>query len=1097
MKQKGTWKRNLAWTLILAMMMGNHSSIAYAGEITAETLQSADMSAEETDISENSTDSGKIENQEIVESTWDETDDSAADFTPETVMPEPETEIAADEAAETDNATTEPAVEETDSVQSEIAATAAEEPELIIGSMETAADATEGTAKIAAASIDFDSIAIPGNAEELTGGDNITIDLSGADQWYRFTPKKDGFYIISMDGDTHWEGLVVELYVKNDDQITSFKSDDGKLIYDEEFEEYTYYLPYSYESGKEYYLRFYSEGGTEYTGRFYERSGLTSIALEAPSDSVLVSGVHNMADAYRAVKVTLTYKDGKSDTIEGISDDDFCTYAYGIRITDADEDGTVSPGEHTIKVSAPEWNCEATTSVTFLSMKEAANNQDLTHPTKFVGGSIAAGFQPTQSGHYRISASSPELIYIVVYDVDSSKIVLDCAEAGVDHYNVLDAKAGKTYLIVTDFLDEIVGNVEISVKKLREKELTLDQPCEATSEDEFTFRPAGSGLYTFKVTGIDAEEYDYIDLYRVSENGLTFLGETVGETQMTYPLQAGESYLYRMIFASEQPFSATIARADTETLPDGPITDLSESGKWFTFTPEETAWYMMAGDEDVYVRVCSSDYEWINDYSDTPCYHLEQGHTYYVYISGESGVTITMQQIEATELSLGTETSASTDGWFSFTAPKNKLYEFLLNGSEEPLYEDVVAPGDDWDYCDDERSIRWRPRGKEGSTILLQVGEGCSVTPVESKTNVKSIQWESQGCQEFASGNVDITGRVQIVYEEGMPEEYRLSNEEECEDERSLSCLRSTLYEMGADGKPEYEKRISVEFTDDDDNWWGSYVLSAGIYAWVVEIGYYDYDYQFVRLDTVDPLIMPIYVDQHKTHTFKTVTEKAATCGAPGRTVSQCTVCGYKDPSSVRTIAATGRHTGGTATCVKKAVCKVCGKEYGSLAPSFIKLNASSLSMKVKQNTTKLTVSMGVGDSIASVKSSNTKILKAALKNGKITLTAQKKAGSANLTIALASGQRKTIKVKVQKKAVTTKSISGVSKKITLKKKQKTTLQPKLNPITSQDKIKYSSSNKKVVTVSSKGVVTAKKAGNAKITIRAGKKTFKCTITVK
>ena len=119
------------------------------------------------------------------------------------------------------------------------------------------------------------------------------------------------------------------------------------------------------------------------------------------------------------------------------------------------------------------------------------------------------------------------------------------------------------------------------------------------------------------------------------------------------------------------------------------------------------------------------------------------------------------------------------------------------------------------------------------------------------------------------------------------------------------------------------------------------------------------------------------------------------------------------------------------------------------------------------------------------------------MKKGRITLTAQKNTGTAKLTIVLASGESKTIKVKVQKKAVVTKRIKGVSRKITLGKKQKTTLKPELYPITSQDKVKYSSSNRKVATVNSKGVVTAKKAGESKITIRAGKKTFKCTIVVK
>lgn len=54
-----------------------------------------------------------------------------------------------------------------------------------------------------------------------------------------------------------------------------------------------------------------------------------------------------------------------------------------------------------------------------------------------------------------------------------------------------------------------------------------------------------------------------------------------------------------------------------------------------------------------------------------------------------------------------------------------------------------------------------------------------------------------------------------------------------------------------------------------------------------------------------------------------------------------------------------------------------------------------------------------------------------------------------------------------------------------------------LNPISSTDKITYSTSNKKVVTVSSKGEIKAVKKGKATITVKAGKKSFKISVKVK
>lgn len=58
---------------------------------------------------------------------------------------------------------------------------------------------------------------------------------------------------------------------------------------------------------------------------------------------------------------------------------------------------------------------------------------------------------------------------------------------------------------------------------------------------------------------------------------------------------------------------------------------------------------------------------------------------------------------------------------------------------------------------------------------------------------------------------------------------------------------------------------------------------------------------------------------------------KKATCTEDGYEAGkECSRCGYKEGFAV--IEAAG-HTGGTATCTKKAVCEVCHQEYGDIAP--------------------------------------------------------------------------------------------------------------------------------------------------------------------
>lgn len=177
--------------------------------------------------------------------------------------------------------------------------------------------------------------------------------------------------------------------------------------------------------------------------------------------------------------------------------------------------------------------------------------------------------------------------------------------------------------------------------------------------------------------------------------------------------------------------------------------------------------------------------------------------------------------------------------------------------------------------------------------------------------------------------------------------------------------------------------------------------------------------------------------------------------------------------------------------------CSLCGKKEqktGKKLTPFMKVNASTVTLKVKQSTSGLKVTqMAAGDSIASWKSSNSKIVRVS-KTGR--LTAQKKVGKATITVTLKSGISKKISVKVQKSAVKTTKITGLPSKITLNKGSQKVLKPIRQPFTSVEKITYSSSNKKVVSVTSKGKLKAIKAGTAKITVKAGKKKFVIKVTV-
>ena len=68
---------------------------------------------------------------------------------------------------------------------------------------------------------------------------------------------------------------------------------------------------------------------------------------------------------------------------------------------------------------------------------------------------------------------------------------------------------------------------------------------------------------------------------------------------------------------------------------------------------------------------------------------------------------------------------------------------------------------------------------------------------------------------------------------------------------------------------------------------------------------------------------------------------------------------------------------------------------------------------------------------------------------------------------------------------------------MTVARNKKLTLKPVISPITSQEKVTYSSSNKKIATVSSIGVITGKKKGTAYITVKSGNSCKKVKVVVK
>lgn len=235
---------------------------------------------------------------------------------------------------------------------------------------------------------------------------------------------------------------------------------------------------------------------------------------------------------------------------------------------------------------------------------------------------------------------------------------------------------------------------------------------------------------------------------------------------------------------------------------------------------------------------------------------------------------------------------------------------------------------------------------------------------------------------------------------------------------------------------------------------------------------------------------------------------KASTCTKKGTKTFTCTVCGKTRNQEVSVVAHkfTTWKTTTAATALVSAKqthkCSTCGKtetrNYGNKLKPSIKVNISSILLKTSQKTTLLRVSgLAKGDSIVSWKSSNTNIAKVyGRSNGTCTIQAGTRSGKAIITIALRSGLKKNITVTVQKTTVKTTKITGVATSLKLKRNQKATLKPVLQPLTSGEKITYKSSNTKIAIVNSKGQITARSKGTATITVTSGRKSVRCKVIV-
>lgn len=200
------------------------------------------------------------------------------------------------------------------------------------------------------------------------------------------------------------------------------------------------------------------------------------------------------------------------------------------------------------------------------------------------------------------------------------------------------------------------------------------------------------------------------------------------------------------------------------------------------------------------------------------------------------------------------------------------------------------------------------------------------------------------------------------------------------------------------------------------------------------------------------------------------------------------------DNQTIAFVDAIGNITGitpGTTTIYAKvgqaeSACKV------TVLPYTVSFAVSNYKVKTTKNVA-TRIFLEQGDAVKSYTSSNKKL---ATVNSKGVVKGVK-AGTVKITVETVKGAKAQCTVKVTKSVVKTKKITLNRSKVTLKKNATFKIKAKVSPSDSTEGIKYKSSNTKVASVTTKGVIKCKRKGNCIITVKSGAKSKKIMVTVK
>ena len=487
----------------------------------------------------------------------------------------------------------------------------------------------------------------------------------------------------------------------------------------------------------------------------------------------------------------------------------------------------------------------------------------------------------------------------------------------------------------------------------------------------------------------------------------------------------------------------------------GVHTVLAEYDKetWYTFSPRKTGFYLVEYEDGEWPwRLDVYQDEWLP----APCsgyrglYELEQGHTYYLGVWGDgenNERSVKVLGIEVPKVSIDAPVS---ERFFTFTVPEDGYYTvnreqdsfgiYRKSDYEEIFYTEGIERGSyaAWRF--------WLEKDTEYFVALT----GETETPTRiAKTN-RYEYYEYEQCQSFlASG-----GSINYVPDE---------------------TGKGGSWEFNTDG-----------FKNPEDTWTPAEHLH---YHYEPEGVPYQFAYDaFKQAEDMYRPLEQLYIAKPG-NIFSPVAPTDLTTGGDALMVAK-----FKETGETPTPPGQPDKKPSQDTDKKPPETPVAVK------PSGIRINYTKIKMQKGTKFKWLEASVlpqNASDQTLAWESSNPKV---ASVDGKGVIKA-KKAGKARITVSTANGIRKNINVQVVNKKITVAKITLSQKKATVKKGRKLKLRAGIAPVNAANKkLTWKSSNPKVASVNSKGVVTAKKPGKVKITCTAKDKSRKkavCVVSVK